>query len=1271
MSGRGHLLRAGCRRALRVALPAVVVAGSFAVSIGEAHALSCLYQGAASGGSWHLAGNWSCGQVPGSGDAVAIPNNNVVSVAAPASAGSLAFGGAGSEVRFADEATLTTGSLTVDAGKVGGTGTLVVSGAFTKGSINANDTFEVRDFVDLVLDGPSSFQGGGICVETLNGSEDDDSTLQINDTFTIESDDDPNVFSCSTTGARVHVGPDGHLVKAVEGSSNSWTAIDNDGTITVQTGTFYLLGGSGNAGGATSDGAYLADDGATLEFQGGSPPLIGSTARLGGEGTISVNTLGMDLAAGATLDPQVFRLWGSLFLHGSAPVDLPVFHLAGTLNSTRPVTAHAMHVTSGQLHNDFTLTVPADGSFAKTTGGTFYVSAASGGPSADLVLDGDATHDGGLICVARQDGSHPDLPNLHVNGEYVIGAAAPAAVLTCGGSLQHSLHVNGPDGHLSRVGSGSTFVNDADVAGGTVSVADGQTFVIQNVYEQSAGVTEVAEGGVLQAFPTLTGGVLRGGGQITGNLTNNAGTVAPGAAHSLGVTGHYTQGAAATLEVDVAGTAPGTGFDQLAVGGAATLGGTVAVVPGAGFDPQLTDEFPFLTSTSRTGTFAALTGGALPSGKTYALDYPGAPGFGARLLVQPAPPSDDVIVVDCDAPELETITTITGDLVVDDVPGCVDLALPNLTEVGGSVIVTNNSAAENIDLSPLASVGGDMTVVDNGSAEVSIEAPNVGGNLTLQSSAGTTGTLDIRLGEVAGTIDLVVNEYGSVTGSTAGGDISLQNTTAEAVMRVLLPEGAFETPVPFSITHIDPALLGPETGTDADGNPATIDPVATYIFGFGVPTLGTDATLTFDVLVDGLDAEIRAAFLSALSKGQATLFTRSDPPENFSQAFPVCTGVDVPTAGGCVRVQQLDANGEPTTGVPAIVRFSGVTGHFSTWGVALVEPIPDTTPPVIDPHADVVAEATGPSGATVIYVAPSANDDRDGAVPVSCVPVSGGVFPLGSTTVECSAEDAAGNPATSSFTVGVVDTTAPVITVPADIVESATGPAGAPVTFMASAIDAVDGLNAADCSPPSGSVFPIDTTAVTCTATDAAGNAATPAGFSVTVVDAGTVPGTPAVSALAGWGAATVSWTEPDDGGSPITGYSIEARVGATTVASAAVGPGARSHTFGGLANGVSHTVTVVATNEAGPGPAGTATAKPFVPRKYRLLDAGVRCPSFTARNPNDFPVAVRWVTSRGLMGDAAVPARSTVALTAAPYKTLLFLFAGNYKLQAAALSFC
>jgi hypothetical protein len=80
----------------------------------------------------------------------------------------------------------------------------------------------------------------------------------------------------------------------------------------------------------------------------------------------------------------------------------------------------------------------------------------------------------------------------------------------------------------------------------------------------------------------------------------------------------------------------------------------------------------------------------------------------------------------------------------------------------------------------------------------------------------------------------------------------------------------------------------------------------------------------------------------------------------------------------------------------------------------------------------------------------------------------------------------------------LVDVTPPVISVPASVVVNATSAAGAVVSFAASAVDDVDGSVAVACSPTSGSVFPIGTTQVTCTASDAAGNEAS-ASFDVHV----------------------------------------------------------------------------------------------------------------------------------------------------------------------------
>ncbi len=80
----------------------------------------------------------------------------------------------------------------------------------------------------------------------------------------------------------------------------------------------------------------------------------------------------------------------------------------------------------------------------------------------------------------------------------------------------------------------------------------------------------------------------------------------------------------------------------------------------------------------------------------------------------------------------------------------------------------------------------------------------------------------------------------------------------------------------------------------------------------------------------------------------------------------------------------------------------------------------------------------------------------------------------------------------------VIDTTAPVLTLPADQTVQATSPKGAPVTYTATATDAVDGSVVPSCSPASGFVFPVGSTSVTCTARDSRGNESS-GRFTVTV----------------------------------------------------------------------------------------------------------------------------------------------------------------------------
>jgi hypothetical protein len=82
---------------------------------------------------------------------------------------------------------------------------------------------------------------------------------------------------------------------------------------------------------------------------------------------------------------------------------------------------------------------------------------------------------------------------------------------------------------------------------------------------------------------------------------------------------------AGTLEIEIGGTLPGSGYDQLnhsIGGGMALLGGTLEVSLWGGFTPALGDEFEFLTANGGvSGTFAAVNYPTLPAGLDWQLGY--------------------------------------------------------------------------------------------------------------------------------------------------------------------------------------------------------------------------------------------------------------------------------------------------------------------------------------------------------------------------------------------------------------------------------------------------------------------------------------------------------------------------------------------------------------------------------------------------------------------------------------------------------------------------
>ncbi|KXZ45139.1 hypothetical protein GPECTOR_58g588 [Gonium pectorale] len=198
----------------------------------------------------------------------------------------------------------------------------------------------------------------------------------------------------------------------------------------------------------------------------------------------------------------------------------------------------------------------------------------------------------------------------------------------------------------------------------------------------------------------------------------------------------------------------------------------------------------------------------------------------------------------------------------------------------------------------------------------------------------------------------------------------------------------------------------------------------------------------------------------------------------------------------------------------------------------------DITPPVLSTPTLIVAEAVTSQGTEITFT-PRVSDNQPGEVTSSCTPQSGSRFPISKagssgTLVVCTATDAAKNTVTRSFRIKVVDTTPPVFDEVPNLVFESADPAGKDVAFkdLLKYGDDVSGATVACTRDPVGSFFPVgeptkgacaavgatagggtstcvangdgtitavDSTPVSCTATDGYGNKAV-RNFTVTII---------------------------------------------------------------------------------------------------------------------------------------------------------------------------
>jgi hypothetical protein len=151
------------------------------------------------------------------------------------------------------------------------------------------------------------------------------------------------------------------------------------------------------------------------------------------------------------------------------------------------------------------------------------------------------------------------------------------------------------------------------------------------------------------------------------------------------------------------------------------------------------------------------------------------------------------------------------------------------------------------------------------------------------------------------------------------------------------------------------------------------------------------------------------------------------------------------------------------------------------------------TPIFIVCPSNIVVTSTVP---TAVYFNVNASGGCSPPPFITANPASGSTFPIGATTVFSTASDTCGNSANCSFTVTVVKPNCVLsIFCPPNITVTNNGATN--VFFAVTASDSCGGVPTVNSSPPSGSSFPVGTTTVTSTASDA--NGSTNCSFTVTV----------------------------------------------------------------------------------------------------------------------------------------------------------------------------
>jgi hypothetical protein len=469
------------------------------------------------------------------------------------------------------------------------------------------------------------------------------------------------------------------------------------------------------------------------------------------------------------------------------------------------------------------------------------------------------------------------------------------------------------------------------------------------------------------------------------------------------------------------------------------------------------------------------------------------------------------------------------------------------TTTGCQTSFNTNTSAAGTTLSCTATSGGGST---NRTITVyrDATAPTISGTKTPASNAAGWNTTDVTVSFgssdptpgsgfascTPATPVTVTNEGTSTVAGTCY-DVAGNSSTTNVIVRIdktapTVTADLSETPNAngwirntfFVWVNID----GSDTGSgisSCSGDTLVWNEGATQVQGSCTDRAGNSSIKTFPVNIDRTNPAATA--------------TKNPLPNsngwNNTDVVVTFTGTDTPSGiDYCTAPATVSTEGTNQTRSGTCTDKAGNVSNTATANNINI----DKTAPTITLVSRTPANTNGWNSGNVT-VTWSCTDSRSGVVSST---ISQTVTSEGANqSVTGTCQDRAGNTASNTQNGINIDKSAPTLNLPATVTVEATSASGATATYSASASDMADPSVPVNCSPASGTPFPMDNTTVNCSGTDDAGNTTT-GSFTVTVQDTTgpslTLPANATIEATSAAGAAvTYSASASDIVNGPVT----------------------------------------------------------------------------------------------------------------------------------------